>query len=152
MPIYKVPMGVLNRIESICRRFFNGADNNERKISMIGWQKVLASKKQEGLEFLVSLPLTGRSCSNGFGGAVSRSSLWYNIIRELGNLSIKGINFLSHMKKKVGNGVYTSFWEEPWLSDISLMHAFPRLYALESNKQVTVAAKLSEGSLTDSFR
>ncbi|GJU54306.1 RNA-directed DNA polymerase, eukaryota [Tanacetum coccineum] len=56
------------------------------------------------------------------------------------------------MKKKVGNGVHTSFWEEPWLSDISLMHAFPRLYALESNKQVTVAAKLSEGSLTDSFR
>ncbi|GJV74554.1 RNA-directed DNA polymerase, eukaryota [Tanacetum coccineum] len=85
-------------------------------------------------------------------GAGSRSSLWYNIIREIGSLSNKGINFLSHMKKKVGNGVYTSFWEEPWLSNIPLMNVFPRLYALENNKQVTVAAKLSDGFVTDSFR
>nr|GEX79153.1 RNA-directed DNA polymerase, eukaryota, reverse transcriptase zinc-binding domain protein [Tanacetum cinerariifolium] len=166
-------------MESIRRRFFNGVNNNERKISMIRWQKVLASKKKGGLGVssffalnrallfkwiwrFISYGTSLWSCfikaMYGARGAldnpsvVSRSSLWYNIICELDNLSIDGINFLSHMKKKVGNGVHTSFWEEPWLSDISLMHAFPRLYALESNKLVTVAAKLSEGSLSDSFR
>ncbi|GJU80207.1 RNA-directed DNA polymerase, eukaryota [Tanacetum coccineum] len=154
MSIYKVPIGVLNRMESIRRRFFNGADNNERKISMIGWQKVLASKKKGGLRISSLFALNRallfkwiwRFISHGtslwfrfikamYGdrGAldnpcvVSRSSLWYNIIRELVICPLK-------------------------LYDISLMHAFLRLYTLESNKQVTVAAKLSEGYLTDSFR
>ncbi|GKE80067.1 hypothetical protein Tco_1550067, partial [Tanacetum coccineum] len=49
MSIYKVPMGVLNKMESLRRNFFNGVDNKERKISMIGWKKVLASKKKRGL-------------------------------------------------------------------------------------------------------
>ncbi|GKC44824.1 RNA-directed DNA polymerase, eukaryota, reverse transcriptase zinc-binding domain protein [Tanacetum coccineum] len=179
MSIYKVPMGVLNRMESIRRRFFIGADNNERKISMIGWQKVLASKKKGGLGVssfftlnqALLFKLIWRFISHGMSlwsrvikaihgdhgalnipGAGSRSSLWYNIIRKIGSLSIKHINFLSHMKKKVGNGMYTSFWEELWLSNIPLMNVFPRLYTLENNKQVTVAAKLSDGFVTDSFR
>ncbi|GJS10576.1 RNA-directed DNA polymerase, eukaryota [Tanacetum coccineum] len=145
MSIYKVPMGVLNRMESIRRRFFIGADNNERKISMIGWQKVLASKKKGGLGVSSFFALNRallfkwiwRFISHGtslwsrvikaiYGdhgalnnpGVGSRSSLWYNIIREIGSLSNKGIKFLSHMKNKV----------------------------------VTVAAKLSDGFVTDSFR
>ncbi|GKC29764.1 hypothetical protein Tco_1037058 [Tanacetum coccineum] len=85
-------------------------------------------------------------------GSVSRSSPWCTIICEIGNLSLKGTNLLSHMKKKVGNGIHTSFWGDPWLYDMSLLQVFPRLYALECNKQVSVAVKLSEGSLTDSFR
>ncbi|GJW96967.1 RNA-directed DNA polymerase, eukaryota [Tanacetum coccineum] len=116
MSIYKVPMGVLNRMESIRRRFFIGVDNNERKISMIGWQKVLASKKKGGLEvssffalnqallfkyiwrFIShSTSLWSRVIKAIYGdhgalnipGAGSRSSLWYNIIREIGSLSIK---------------------------------------------------------------
>ncbi|GJU81731.1 hypothetical protein Tco_1284096 [Tanacetum coccineum] len=144
MSIYKVPIGVLNRMESIRRRFFIGADNNERKISMIGWQKVLASKKKEAIY--------GDHGALNIPGAGSRSSLWHNIIRKIGSLSIKHINFLSYIKKKVGNGMYTSFWEELWLSNIPLMNVFLRLYTLENNKQVTVAAKLSDGFMTDSFR
>ncbi|GJS88285.1 RNA-directed DNA polymerase, eukaryota [Tanacetum coccineum] len=46
MPIYKAPMGVLRDMESFRKRFFNGIDKNERKISMIGWNKILASKKK----------------------------------------------------------------------------------------------------------
>nr|GFA41372.1 RNA-directed DNA polymerase, eukaryota [Tanacetum cinerariifolium] len=49
MSIYKAPMGVLYKLESICRNFFNGVDNNERKINMIGWKKILAAKRKGGL-------------------------------------------------------------------------------------------------------
>ncbi|GKF33336.1 hypothetical protein Tco_0106536 [Tanacetum coccineum] len=49
MSIYKVPIGVLNKLESLRRNFFNGVDSNERKISMCGWKKVLASKNKGGL-------------------------------------------------------------------------------------------------------
>ncbi|GJS10251.1 RNA-directed DNA polymerase, eukaryota [Tanacetum coccineum] len=149
MSIYKVPKGVLNRMEAIRWRFFYGQDNNEKKLSMIGWQKILASKKKGGLGVST---IYGDHGSLDNPGSVSRSSLWCTIICEIGNLSLKGTNLLSHMKKKVVNGIHTYFWGDPWLYDMSLLQVFPRLYALECNKQVSVAVKLSEGSLTDSFR
>ncbi|GJY58836.1 RNA-directed DNA polymerase, eukaryota [Tanacetum coccineum] len=120
MPIYKAPMGVLRDMESFRRRFFNGIDKNERKISMIG--------------------------------SVLRSSPWNCIIRELSSLSSQGINLLAHLKKKVGNGVHTSFWEDSWIKDIPLSQSYPRLYALENRKHITVAEKISEATLIASFR
>ncbi|GJR01675.1 RNA-directed DNA polymerase, eukaryota [Tanacetum coccineum] len=56
------------------------------------------------------------------------------------------------MKKKVGNGVHTLFWEDNWSNDLPLMNVFPRLYALECDKKVTVAMKLTNCYLIDSFR
>ncbi|GJT29104.1 hypothetical protein Tco_0909379 [Tanacetum coccineum] len=85
-------------------------------------------------------------------GSVTRSSLWNNIIREFRLLSLKGINLFSHMKKKVGNGVHTLFWEYNWLTDSPLMQIYPRLFALECNKHATVVEKLSDISLIFSFR
>ncbi|GJV24670.1 RNA-directed DNA polymerase, eukaryota [Tanacetum coccineum] len=55
-------------------------------------------------------------------------------------------------EKKVGNIVHTLFWEDTWINDIPLSQTFPRLYALESKKHITVAEKLSEASLIVSFR
>ncbi|GJY80978.1 RNA-directed DNA polymerase, eukaryota [Tanacetum coccineum] len=54
MSIYKTPVGVLRKMESIRRRFFNGADINENKMSMIGWEKIMVSRKKKGLVFRVS--------------------------------------------------------------------------------------------------
>nr|GEY23454.1 hypothetical protein [Tanacetum cinerariifolium] len=85
-------------------------------------------------------------------GLIPRNSLWISIIREFHNLSRKGVNLLKLMKKKVGNGMYTRFWDDPWLFDSLLMHVYPRLYGLKCAKHVTVAAKLSDSSLIDSFR
>ncbi|GKC68709.1 hypothetical protein Tco_1101307 [Tanacetum coccineum] len=76
------------------------------------------------------------------------SSPWNNIIREVGSLSSQGIKFLSLLKKKVGNGVNTSFWDATWLNDTPLRQLFPRLYALENRKQITVAEKLKDTSLS----
>nr|GEU75596.1 RNA-directed DNA polymerase, eukaryota [Tanacetum cinerariifolium] len=49
MSIFKVPMGVLNNMESIQRYFLNGVEKADRKICWIGWKKVLAAKKNKGL-------------------------------------------------------------------------------------------------------
>ncbi|GJY89235.1 hypothetical protein Tco_0984677 [Tanacetum coccineum] len=43
--IFKLSMGVLNKLESIRRNLFNGVNGLDRKIAWIGWKKVLASKK-----------------------------------------------------------------------------------------------------------
>ncbi|GJV31815.1 hypothetical protein Tco_1392215 [Tanacetum coccineum] len=47
LPLYrmsssKCPMGVISNLESIRHNFFNGVTNSDRKLALIGWQKVLA--------------------------------------------------------------------------------------------------------------
>ncbi|GKG62039.1 hypothetical protein Tco_0623756, partial [Tanacetum coccineum] len=42
-----------------------------------------------------------------------------------------------------GNGEDTLFWEEDWKGDITFRYRFRRFYALESNKNIMVAAKLA---------
>nr|GEU80032.1 RNA-directed DNA polymerase, eukaryota [Tanacetum cinerariifolium] len=49
------------------------------------------------------------------------------IIRELDSLSSKRINLLALLKKKVGNGAHTFFWEDTWINDTPLSRTFPRL-------------------------
>ncbi|GJY79187.1 hypothetical protein Tco_0484988 [Tanacetum coccineum] len=46
MSLYKAPLGVLRDLEFLRRNFFNGADINEKRFSMISWNKILASKQK----------------------------------------------------------------------------------------------------------
>ncbi|GKD57212.1 hypothetical protein Tco_1290599 [Tanacetum coccineum] len=49
MSIFKVPIRVLNHLESIRKNFFNDIGGSSRKMTWISWNKVLASKKKGGL-------------------------------------------------------------------------------------------------------
>nr|GFB62624.1 RNA-directed DNA polymerase, eukaryota, reverse transcriptase zinc-binding domain protein [Tanacetum cinerariifolium] len=82
-------------------------------------------------------------------GLVSSLSPWNCILRELNSLSSKGINLLALLKKKVGNGVNTLFWDDCWINEAPL---FPRLYALEIRIGITVADKLIDATFVASFR
>ncbi|GJY37600.1 RNA-directed DNA polymerase, eukaryota [Tanacetum coccineum] len=57
----------------------------------------------------------------------------------------------SHCKKRVGNGNDTRFWRDRWIGDKPLSVKFPRLFALELNKYVSVAVKM-DTSVYHSFR
>nr|GEV20092.1 RNA-directed DNA polymerase, eukaryota, reverse transcriptase zinc-binding domain protein [Tanacetum cinerariifolium] len=50
-----------------------------------------------------------------------------------------------------GNGMRTSFWNDFWIGDTQLKNLFPRLYALESIKESSVADKL-QAHIASSFR
>ncbi|GJY05619.1 RNA-directed DNA polymerase, eukaryota [Tanacetum coccineum] len=63
-----------------------------------------------------------------------------------------GIDLMSLVNKKVGNGESTSFWNDLWLGDSPLNKRFPRLFFLEVDKNISVATKLRDSSLTESFR
>nr|GEX59200.1 RNA-directed DNA polymerase, eukaryota [Tanacetum cinerariifolium] len=52
----------------------------------------------------------------------------------------------------VGNGINTSFWEEIWRGDMNFKTKFPRLYALESDKKITVASKINHNDVGLSLR
>ncbi|PWA77764.1 hypothetical protein CTI12_AA210820 [Artemisia annua] len=71
---------------------------------------------------------------------------------EVRKLSFKGIDLLSLIKKKVGNGEATSFWDDVWLGDAPLKHTYLRLYLLELDKHASVSSKLRDNSISDSFQ
>nr|GEY21681.1 RNA-directed DNA polymerase, eukaryota [Tanacetum cinerariifolium] len=69
MSIFKVPIGVLNHLESIRRNFFYGVDGSDRKRAWIGWNMVLTSKKM---------------------GLIPRISPWQDVILAIHSLQSKG--------------------------------------------------------------
>ncbi|GJX09421.1 RNA-directed DNA polymerase, eukaryota [Tanacetum coccineum] len=83
--------------------------------------------------------------------SLSKPSPWLNIIREVTILRTKDINLLDLIRKKVGNELNTLFWEDPLLDDLALKHKFPRLYALDNYKQMTVSEKINHASMVDTF-
>ena len=79
------------------------------------------------------------------GGLFSRnipttSSSQWNAISTLNKpLSQININLQSIFVKKVGNGMSTIFWKDVWIGETRLSDRFPRLFALESLKDCSVA-------------
>nr|GEU59636.1 RNA-directed DNA polymerase, eukaryota [Tanacetum cinerariifolium] len=71
------------------------------------------------------------------------NSNWCSILRELKSLKDKGFDFLSLCSKRLGDGTKTSFWLDIWKGDIKLCDKFPRIYGLELDKTITVAAKMN---------
>ncbi|GKC07019.1 RNA-directed DNA polymerase, eukaryota, reverse transcriptase zinc-binding domain protein [Tanacetum coccineum] len=79
-------------------------------------------------------------------------SNWNNITRGVTHLHSKGIDLLGYIKKKTRNGENTLFWNEAWKGDVPFNLLYPRIYALETYKTITVANKMAHSSLTYSLR
>ena len=52
----------------------------------------------------------------------------------------------------VGNGLDTNFWEDVWMGVENFKTRFSRIYALESDKKITVAAKMIHNDVGFSLR
>ncbi|GJX65267.1 hypothetical protein Tco_0299610 [Tanacetum coccineum] len=153
MSIFKVPMKVLQRMESIRSHFFSGVNLNSRKSIWVKWSKVWRFITQKNLLWTrVIKAIHGEDGKNGSGFKVGYKSIWRSILQEVETLKIKGIHLNNFMQKKLGNGADTYFWEDLWHGDMVLKQRYPRLYALEVKKTVDVASKLSQENLTWSFR
>ncbi|GKA05954.1 hypothetical protein Tco_0685074 [Tanacetum coccineum] len=111
-------------MEVIRRDFFNGSKDNDRKIAWVKWAK----------DLLDTYP-----------------SNCVTIVKEVKVLKDQGIDFLSHCKIKIGNGRCTRFWTDLWIGDDCFCHKFPRLYALEVDKDCYVDIKLKV-PVASSFR
>ncbi|KAL4556996.1 hypothetical protein LXL04_035166 [Taraxacum kok-saghyz] len=174
MSVFKVPMGVLKLLEKMRSRFFRGVDEAGKKMTWTSWDTVCASKEKGGLgvgsfyalnrSLLYKWVWRFKSQPAAFWVAVvkaihgpavasgpSRSSLWRDILRSGVDLAVKGVDLQSFCKKVIGNGANTRFWNEVWIGDSMLCYTFPRLFALEEDKEVSVADKLI-GSWAASFR
>ncbi|GKC08938.1 RNA-directed DNA polymerase, eukaryota, reverse transcriptase zinc-binding domain protein [Tanacetum coccineum] len=179
LSIFKAPLFVLRKLESIRSNFFNGHDQASRKASWIKWDSVLTPKDKGGLG-VSSLYALNRALMlkwvwkfhchssslwtrvmkaiHGEDGKIGKifkarnNSCWLNIVNEITVLNLKGINFFDFMRLKLGNGNNISFWNDKWIGDNTLQNLFPRIYALENNKQVSISMKLADLSMADSLR
>ncbi|GJU99732.1 RNA-directed DNA polymerase, eukaryota, reverse transcriptase zinc-binding domain protein [Tanacetum coccineum] len=179
MSIYKAPLGVLNKLEVIRRNFFNGHDGSIRKATWFNWDKALASKKNGGLgvsSFFAqnrallfkwvwrfytdksSLWSSFIKAMHGSHGAIGDSSqfhnrsTWRDILNACQSLKAQGIDLFQYIRKKIGNGEQSSFWNDIWLDDVAFKDQYGRLFALEDSKLISVASKLGHPSLFYSFR
>nr|GFA09172.1 RNA-directed DNA polymerase, eukaryota [Tanacetum cinerariifolium] len=156
----------LKALESIRNRFFNGADQSDHKITWVAWDKVLASKKKGGLGVSNFFALNRALLLKWVWRFVSQdgslwckvdshqthfSSNWCSILRKVHKLKDKGFDFWYHIKRRIGNGADTRFWYDCWFGDIPFCVKYPRLFALELDKHVSVESKLLS-SMESSFR
>ncbi|GJU36726.1 RNA-directed DNA polymerase, eukaryota [Tanacetum coccineum] len=161
-------------MENLRSNFFNGIQEGDRKIVWVKWIKVLAAKKFGGLGvssfFALNRGLIAKwvwrfisgdnslwckfiSATHGSSHSTSNvtyPSIWKSILKEFYSLKVQGIDIFSHCKIKIGNGLCTRFWKDRWLDNTSLAESFPRLFALETDIDISVAAKLQ--SIVASFR
>nr|GEW31449.1 RNA-directed DNA polymerase, eukaryota [Tanacetum cinerariifolium] len=134
MSIFKVPKGILKSMEAIRCNFFNEIDSTVKKITWAAWDKILASKKNgdlgvssfHALNRALLLKWVWRFISQDgslwfcviqalyrpsiVSHPVNLSFNWCSIVRELHLLTDKGFDFLSHCKKRIGDGNETRFW------------------------------------------
>ncbi|GJX91805.1 RNA-directed DNA polymerase, eukaryota [Tanacetum coccineum] len=148
MSLYKVPKTVLNVMESIRSKFFNGINGGDKKITWIKWVWRFISQ-EDSLWFRLVRAIHGNNINRIQAANVSP---WVSILREVHSLRARGIDLVSHCKKRVGDGLNTCFWEDTWMGDQPFKLMFSCIYALESNKLCTVAEKCHPNALDQTFQ
>ncbi|GKB75656.1 RNA-directed DNA polymerase, eukaryota, partial [Tanacetum coccineum] len=142
--LFKVPSSMLKKLESLRSCFFRGANDRDKKMTWVSWDKVLANKKNE--------------CLGVNSGEINSWGLWWlreswsyqsffdvaKVLEKCRSVK-KGVDLMSFVHKEVGDGKDTLFWLDPWLEDGPFKCKFPRVYALEENKHVSVGDKLNMG-------
>ena len=53
----------------------------------------------------------------------------------------------SNLKKIIGNGEGTRLWEDVWFGNVPLRSKFPRVYALETNKECLVVDRWKDEAI-----
>ncbi|GKD01973.1 RNA-directed DNA polymerase, eukaryota [Tanacetum coccineum] len=123
--------GVLKEMDAIRSKFFNGANISDRKITWAASDKVLASKKNEGLGVSSFHALNRALLLKWVWHFISQDgSLWFRVIQAVYGSSFdlhsvnqpsiwrsilrlvksKGFDFITHCKKRVGDGHSTRFY------------------------------------------
>ncbi|GJW20268.1 RNA-directed DNA polymerase, eukaryota [Tanacetum coccineum] len=100
---------------------------NKSVLSSLPLYYMSSFKVLEGvLSKMETIPIYGVRGAHDNPPSYSRRSPWLDIVREVRKLSNKGIDLLLLVKKKVGNGEATSFWNDVWLGDFPLKQSYLR--------------------------
>ncbi|GJW36657.1 RNA-directed DNA polymerase, eukaryota [Tanacetum coccineum] len=126
----------------------NGANDLGLWDGQISWYEssgTMYSDTSMGEEFLKAVHgELGNSCKDTNGGYSILAGLIIEMKKLLKN---QGINLFDFMRLKLGNGNKIAFWDDNWIGGNILNDLYPRMYALENCKKVTVSLKLANTNL-----
>ncbi|GKA23567.1 RNA-directed DNA polymerase, eukaryota [Tanacetum coccineum] len=152
--LHERKINIQRKLSDVDKIIDQGKSNEE----VVNSRSVLLKELQElsSLDALeisqkAKIPIHGNQGALDSCNTKSRRSPLLDIIQDLHSLKSKGIDFMQFIRKKVGNGENTSFWDENWTGDDIFKNIYPRLYALEENKSISVADKLRHSSLVHTF-
>ena len=66
------------------------------------------------------------------------SGPWARILGAIKRLDDCGIIHRSVLKKRIGNGDTSKFWTDCWIGDQTLKTQYPRIFALETNRDCSI--------------
>ncbi|XP_071730763.1 uncharacterized protein [Rutidosis leptorrhynchoides] len=171
MSLFEAPKKVIQRIESLRSSFFWGAKDNERKIHWVNWRLIQNPYDKGGLSVncLKSLNLAllykwrwrffsnkdalwvkvisaihGLHKGNSMPCMPNASGSWSAIHSVVSKLHHDNVLPQESLSIKVGNGLHTDFWHDPWIGHDSLAIRFPRSFALDTVKFGSVASHFSD--------
>ncbi|GJX99476.1 putative RNA-directed DNA polymerase, eukaryota, reverse transcriptase zinc-binding domain protein, partial [Tanacetum coccineum] len=159
---FKSLLEVINKLEGLRRKFFWGGNMDDKKISWIAWNKVIALMSCGGLGIgdLKSSNLA-MLCKwwwrfhtedhalwrqviqsihgidgglNDISSVKSKTGPWFRIAKLKDDLLKVNVSLPSTFKKKVGDGSRTKFWHDEWLGGLNLKETFPKLFRLETHQ------------------
>ncbi|GJU66624.1 hypothetical protein Tco_1252883 [Tanacetum coccineum] len=125
-----------------------------RKASWIKWDCVLAPKEKGGLGVSSLYALNRALMFNWVWRFYSQnSSLWARVMKAIhGDDGRNGKDIKACNQSCWVTGTTNPFGTTTWIGGNTLKNLYPRIYALENSKQVTVCAKLADIALDASFR
>ncbi|GAU10440.1 hypothetical protein TSUD_422840, partial [Trifolium subterraneum] len=115
----------------------------EFNLALLGkwcWRLLVDS---EGLWSRVLAARYGRDGGKLRDGGQRGSVLWRAIVRIREGGDVGGRWFEEHVSRRVGDGLHTFFWTDPWVDEIPLREWFGRLFELAETKSRSVAEMFS---------
>lgn len=155
LSFFKMPAGVLDKCNSILRRFLWGGTDEQRKVAWVRWNDVCKPIGDGGLgvrdwkTFNWALlgkwrwrllretdSLWGRILKVKYGGMKRQNdSIWW---KDLCSVCAERNWFNDSVCRRIGDGKGTLFWEENWWGVRALKYIFQRLFLLSSQPRASI--------------
>ncbi|KAG9441971.1 hypothetical protein H6P81_017825 [Aristolochia fimbriata] len=126
------PCNVADRLEKIFRDFLLKDGQEGFKYHLVRWEEINQNTDTPWCAMVrAKLGIDGDPWVLGWDSPRRLSVNWRYISRLFPD-------FRPPVRYRVGNGLKTSFWSDPWLLESPLRVAFPRLYRLARMQEATV--------------
>ena len=171
MSMFPVPKNVASELEKMRRDFFWGPKDSGKPIPWVKWSIACQQKHNGGLGIIgiedMNTSLLAKwiwrvkheekaiwvqviKSIHGENAILTEDKTrrvhpcsWKNIILKIQKLNPAFLNISNLLQVKLGDGGSTKFWEDKWSEEGSLRISFPRMYALEEEKECLAKDRLN---------